>query len=145
MADVPETAVAAVRRYWDDKIPAALRNELRVEYTVRGKSITIYECRPPWDATADDEWTRQPVAQLRYDPTDHNWHLYCADRNSRSHPLRTGARDRPARRAPRRDRPRPNGDLLGLTQRAGEATGRTRTQPQLGHDADHGHAHGRCR
>jgi Protein of unknown function (DUF3024) len=25
------------------------------------------------------------VAQLRYDPADHHWRLYCADRNSRWH------------------------------------------------------------
>jgi hypothetical protein len=31
------------------------------------------------------DWTRQPVAQLRYDPDDHHWRLYCADRNSRWH------------------------------------------------------------
>ena len=85
MADVPDIAIAAVRRYCDDKIPAALRNELRVEHAVRGKSITIHECRPPWDGTAEDEWTRQPVAQLRYDPAGHQWQLYWADRKSRWH------------------------------------------------------------
>ena len=85
MAGVPEAAVAAVRRYCDNKIPANLRNEIRVEDSVRGKSTTVHECRPPWDGTADDEFTRQPVAQLRYGPADHRWQLYCADRNSRWH------------------------------------------------------------
>ena len=31
------------------------------------------------------DWTRQPVAELRYDPSDHHWRLYCTDRNSRWH------------------------------------------------------------
>lgn len=80
---VPETALAAVRRYCEEKVPARHRDELRVECDVRGRSITMYECRPPWHPDVGPDWTRQPVAQLRYDPTDHYWRLYCADRNSR--------------------------------------------------------------
>jgi hypothetical protein len=45
---IPDTAVAAIRRYGENKIPANHRAEVRVEYGVRGKSVTIYECRPPW-------------------------------------------------------------------------------------------------
>ena len=82
---IPETALAKVRRYCEQKVPARHRDELRVECAVRGKSITIYECRPPWHPKLGPEWTRQPVAQLRYDPADHHWRLYCADRNSRWH------------------------------------------------------------
>jgi Protein of unknown function (DUF3024) len=61
------------------------RDELRVECSARGKSITIFECRPPWHPDLGPDWARQPVAQLRYDPSDHHWRLYCADRNSRWH------------------------------------------------------------
>jgi Protein of unknown function (DUF3024) len=82
---VPETAVATVRRYCAAKIPVEHRHELRVEYGVRGKSVTIFECRPPWDPRLGSEWTRQPVAQLRYNPADHHWQLFCSDRNSRWH------------------------------------------------------------
>ena len=82
---VPEIAVATVRRYCADKIPAEHHHELRVEYGVRGKSITIFECRPPWGPRPGSEWTRQPVAQLRYNPADHHWQLFCSDRNSRWH------------------------------------------------------------
>lgn len=82
---VPDTALAAVRRYCDDKIPAQHRDQLRVECSARGNSITIFECRPPWHPDLGPDWTRQPVAQLRYNPADHHWQLYCADRNSRWH------------------------------------------------------------
>jgi hypothetical protein len=61
------------------------RDELRVEFDVRGKNVTIYECRPPWRPDFGPSWTRQPVAQLRYQPDDQKWRLYCADRNSRWH------------------------------------------------------------
>jgi hypothetical protein len=82
---LPETAVAAVRRYCDAKVPAQYRDELRVECDTRGKNVTIYECRPPWSPDFGSDWTRQPVAQLRYDSSTHLWRLYCADRNSRWH------------------------------------------------------------
>jgi hypothetical protein len=84
-ATVPEIALAKIRRYCEDKTPVEHRDEFRVEHSVRGKSITIYECRPPWRPELGPEWTRQPKAQLRYDPTDPHWTLYCADRNSRWH------------------------------------------------------------
>ena len=82
---VPEIAVAAVRRYCESKIPAQHRDEIRVECDVRGKNLTIFECRPPWTPELGTDWTRQPVAQLRYEPADHHWRLYCADRNGRWH------------------------------------------------------------
>lgn len=82
---VPETTLATVRRYCADKVPGEYRHELRVECAVKGRSITIYECRPPWDPELRAEWSRRPVAQLRYNPTDHHWTLFCADRHSRWH------------------------------------------------------------
>jgi hypothetical protein len=60
-----------VRRYCDGKVPAPHRDALRVECDVRGKNVTVFECRPPWQPTLGAEWTRQPVAQLRYDPDGH--------------------------------------------------------------------------
>lgn len=83
---VPDTALAAVRRYCEDKIPPQHRHELRVDCVVRGRSITLFECRPPWRPELGPEWSRMPVAQLRYDPEDHHWRLYCAHRNRRWHP-----------------------------------------------------------
>lgn len=76
--------MAAVRRYCDGRVPAHLREELRVECSVRGKSVTIFDCRPPWHPNLT-EWSRVPVAQLRYDPGARTWQLYWADRNSRWH------------------------------------------------------------
>lgn len=82
---MPETDLAAVRHYCANKIPPEYRTEVRVEFDVRGKHLTVYECRPPWNADFGPAWSRQPVAQLRYNPADHRWTLYCADRNGRWH------------------------------------------------------------
>jgi hypothetical protein len=81
---VPELALAKIRRFCEERTPAHLRDEMRLEATTRGNSVTVFDCRPPWDAT-HGEWTRMNIAQLRYDPALGAWTLYWADRNSRWH------------------------------------------------------------
>jgi hypothetical protein len=83
---VPDTALAAIRRYCNNRVPPQHRDEIRVEYDVRGKSVTIYECRPPWHPDLGPTWLRQRIAQLRYNPDDHYWRLYWPNRNGRWHP-----------------------------------------------------------
>ena len=34
-------------------------NEIRVEMDVDPRSVTIFECRPPWHEDFGPEWTRQ--------------------------------------------------------------------------------------
>jgi hypothetical protein len=81
---VPELDVARMRAYCEQRVPARYRAEARVEMTVRGKSATIFDCRPPWHPSLT-EWSRVPVAQLRYDADAQHWTLYWADRNGRWH------------------------------------------------------------
>jgi hypothetical protein len=81
---VPELDLARIRAYCDRRVPARARNEARVEASVRGKSVTIFDCRPPWHPSLT-EWSRVPIAQLRYVPDAEHWTLYWADRNSRWH------------------------------------------------------------
>lgn len=82
---VPDADVAAVQDYCGDRIAPQFRDEVRVECDQRGSNLTIFECRPPWKTELGPSWTRQPVAQLRYDPTSRRWTLYCADRNGHWH------------------------------------------------------------
>jgi len=56
-----------------------------MEAVVRGTSVTIVESRPPWQADLGPDWTRFPIARLRYDPTVGRWTLYWRDRNLRWH------------------------------------------------------------
>lgn len=82
-AALPELDVARIRRFCEERVPAHLRDEVRVEAEVRGRSITIRDCRPPWHPELA-HWSRVPVAQLRH-ADDHQWTLYWADRNGRWH------------------------------------------------------------
>ena len=80
---LPELALAAVRRYCETKIPPEHRDEVRMEFDVRGRNVSLFECRPPWDPDAGPEWTRTPVAQLRFDPAGGIWELFCARSSGR--------------------------------------------------------------
>lgn len=84
MAAFPELDLARIRRFCEDRTPAEFRDEMRLEADVRGRSVTILDCRPPWMPELV-EWSRQPLAQLRYDAESLLWTLYWADRNSRWH------------------------------------------------------------
>lgn len=69
---VPEDAVAQIERFCDQRSD----DPFRLEFEVRGASITLIERRPPWAPEAESEWTSQPVAQLRHDADARTWSLY---------------------------------------------------------------------
>ena len=81
MRGLPETDVARVQRWCRDRVPAHVRDEVRVEVDVAERHVTIVECRPPWRADMGAEWTRFPIARLRYAKTTGVWSLYWRDRN----------------------------------------------------------------
>ncbi len=47
--------------------------------------VTIVECRPPWRADIGPEWTRLPIARLRFTQSTGLWSLYWRDRNLHFH------------------------------------------------------------
>lgn len=85
MAIVPDLYLAKIHRYCAERVPAELLDRIRIEAMVRGRSVTIFECRPPWRGGIGPEWTRHPVAQMRYDVANNLWTLYWSDRNGRWH------------------------------------------------------------
>ena len=76
---LPERDVEKIRRFCRHRVPAKFADEVRLEVTTRGKSVSIYECRPVWRG-APAEWTRMPIAQIRYEGAG-TWTLYFGDRN----------------------------------------------------------------
>ena len=49
------------------------------------RHLTIVACRPPWRKDMGAEWTRFPIARLRYTKATGQWSLYWRDRNLRFH------------------------------------------------------------
>jgi hypothetical protein len=82
---ISELDLARVANYCEAKIPPHVRDKIRIEYSVRGRSVTIVECRPPWREGLGTEWTRHRVAQMRLDPSEDSWTLFWRDRNDNWH------------------------------------------------------------
>lgn len=72
--------------FCSDRVPAHLRDEIRIEYEFRGNSVTIVERRvPSHPAREGQPWTRMPIAQFRSDLGTGRWTLYWPGRNNRWH------------------------------------------------------------
>ena len=56
-----------------------------MECDVAPRHLTIVECRPPWRQDMGTEWTRFPIARLRYTKSTKQWSLYWRDRHLRFH------------------------------------------------------------
>jgi len=64
-----ETDVARVQRWCRDRVPERVRDEVHIEVDVGERHVTIVECRAPWRSDMGSEWTRFPIARLRYTKT----------------------------------------------------------------------------
>jgi Protein of unknown function (DUF3024) len=83
--EVLEPAIRHVEAFCANRVPEELRDEMRLEHTVRGSSITIIERRAPWSDLIGPAWTSMKIAQFRYDERSATWTLYAPDRNERWH------------------------------------------------------------
>lgn len=91
---LPDIHLRQITRWCEQRIPEHARHQVRVEHSVRGSNVTIFEVRAPWREDSGTEWTRRPIAQLRHDGA--RWWLYWPDRNTRWHLLQ----DVPAQTSP---------------------------------------------
>jgi len=72
-----------LQEYCDSKIPKNVRDKIRLNYRIRGNTISLVELRPILNNP--EKWSDMVIAQFRYDPQSALWTLYCADRNSKWH------------------------------------------------------------
>ncbi len=78
-----EMDVTRVRLWCERRVPPHARHQVRVEAEVTDRHITIVECREPWNGRGD--WTRRPIARLRFTKTTGLWTLYWRDQNLKFH------------------------------------------------------------
>ena len=83
MARLPDLELRRLHTYCADRVPAHVRDQVRIEVSTRGAAVTVWECRPPWRPDYGPEWTRTKIAQLRYDPDHFTWTMFWADRNGK--------------------------------------------------------------
>ncbi len=71
-----DSDVARIRELCEARVPPGARGEVRVELEQERQSVTIVERRPPWREDVGPEWSRLPVARLRYVASQRLWTLY---------------------------------------------------------------------
>lgn len=82
---LPELDVQRVRRWCAARVPERLHDELRVVVDVAPRHLTIVEARPPWREDFGPEWTRFPIARLRYTKATGLWEIYGRDQHMKFH------------------------------------------------------------
>ena len=80
---VMQSAFGTVEAYCEQRLPAHVQDQVRMEATMRGKAITIWERRPPFRPEYGPDWSKTKIAQLRFESASRLWSLWWADRNGR--------------------------------------------------------------
>jgi len=80
---MPEADLWRIGQWCREQVPEHLWDQIRVEAEIADRHVTIIETHPPWDGQCD--WTRFPIARLRYTATTRQWSIFWRDRNLRFH------------------------------------------------------------
>ncbi len=85
---IPEHTREVVERrlsvYCEERVPARVRDQIRLGFRFRGHTVTLFEERPTFQDP--DRWIESVVAQFRMDKDTFEWRLYWANRNSKWFP-----------------------------------------------------------
>jgi len=71
-----ESDVASICAMCETRVPLEAREHVRVELEQERQAVNIVECRPPWGQDYGPEWSRLPIARLRYVASRRLWTLY---------------------------------------------------------------------
>jgi len=66
------------------RAPESIRDQLRYEYAIEKYDVILSEVRPRWDKP--DEYTRMPVAKLKFIRSRNIWKLYWHRANGKWYP-----------------------------------------------------------
>lgn len=69
--------------FCEKRVPAHIREKLRLDFEFRGQTVTLREVRPVWNDPG--QYTQFPVAQFRFNNEQMKWQLYWRDRNQKWH------------------------------------------------------------
>jgi Protein of unknown function (DUF3024) len=73
---LPQADVERLRAFCAERVPAHVREQLRVECEEDPRAVTVVELSPPWREEDGPEWMRMPVARFRYVRSTRLWTLY---------------------------------------------------------------------
>lgn len=86
---LPENDLQRVQDWLDqrnDGVPIDIRDKIRYEMDTGAHDIAIFECRSPWKVEFGPDWTRSPVARLRYTVVHGMWSLDWRNSHGEFHP-----------------------------------------------------------
>jgi Protein of unknown function (DUF3024) len=69
--------------FCDARVPAAVRNKVRIGFRIKGTEVVLFEERPAFQPPHD--WREMPIAKFKYVGTRKLWRLYCQHRDMRWH------------------------------------------------------------
>ena len=73
---LPESDLAKIRKLREARVPPEAHGEVRIEVEQKRQAVNIVECRPPRREDFGPEWSRLPIARLRYVASQQLWTLY---------------------------------------------------------------------
>ncbi|TLP98495.1 DUF3024 domain-containing protein [Nesterenkonia salmonea] len=81
---VPASDTERIAEWCDQRVPEHLKDRIRIECDVTNRHVDILECHPPYSPHLT-EWSRLPIARLRYTTRTGLWSIYWRDRNLKFH------------------------------------------------------------
>lgn len=81
--DVRAVVETRLDRYCLEKVPAHVRDQVRLGYVIEGMALTLFEERPHFQKPA--VWTRMGIARIRFSKTHLTWTLYWPDQHAKWH------------------------------------------------------------
>jgi hypothetical protein len=70
------TGLARIQERCDARVPPEASDQVRVELEQERQAVNIVKRRPPWREDYGPEWSRLPIARLRYVASKGLWTLY---------------------------------------------------------------------
>jgi len=63
------------------QVPEHVKHQLKHTYSIRGNEVTLFEER----LMRPEQWSKMPIAKLKYDPEKNNWSLWWSDSKDQWH------------------------------------------------------------
>ena len=64
-----------------DRVPAHVKNTIKISYSTRGNDVTLFEER----VMMADKWSKMPIAKFKYDTDKNKWSLWWSDSKEKWH------------------------------------------------------------
>ena len=68
-------------KFCNDRIPPHARDQVKLEYEIRGSEVKLFEIRPHF--RDKETLIKSKIARFKKEPDTNIWSLFCVDRNGK--------------------------------------------------------------